>query len=298
MSTPWLLAAVAGALVVAGLTGLVWYATPARVDLADALDRLTTAPRAHQAADPPGTATEHVGIWTLRHLPAGLWRRTPNRDLEILQSSASRFYGEKTLLALIGLVATPLLVWLFGLSGLNLPVTVPVGGTLAATVGLWFLPDLDVRRRATAARSEFARALGAYLELVAMERQAGSGARQALEVAATVGDSWVFTRIRQVLARSDWDNQTPWEALHDLGDQLGLPTLGDLADIMRLGGEKGARVVANLRGRASALRTQMRTDAVTHANDTAERLTMPGLVMGALFTLILVLPSLAALYTA
>ena len=41
---------------------------------------------------------------------------------------------------------------------------------------------------------------------------------------------------------------------------------------------------------------QMRTDAVAHANNTAERLTMPGMVMAALFTVILVAPSLAAMY--
>lgn len=295
MTAVWI-AGLAGAVITAGILGVVWYLMPVRVDLRDGLDRISSQARGHGIADAPTSGTERVGVWTLRHLPADLWKLAPLRDLEILHKPVSAFYGEKTLVALIGLLATPLLVWLFSLSGLHLPLAVPVGGTLAIATGLWFLPDLDVRHRAVEARAEFTRALGAYLELVAMERQSGSGARQALEVAATVGDSWVFTRIGQELARSGWAGQTPWEALHNLGEQLGLPALGDLADIMRLGGEEGAQVVTTLRARAAAMRTQMRTDAVTHANNTAERLTLPGLVMGVLFTVILVAPSLAAMY--
>jgi Flp pilus assembly protein TadB len=297
MSIAWMLAAVTGALVVIGVAGITWYALPARVDLADALDRISATPRSQQYIEAPTTGVEQAGVWVLRHLPAPLWRLTPTRDLEILQRSVSAFYGQKALPALIGLATTPLTAWLLGLLGASLPFPVPVGASLAVATGLWFYPDLDVRHKAAEARREFARALGAYLELVAMERQTGSGARQALEEAATIGDSWVFSRISQELARSGWDGQTPWDALHRLSDQLGLPELGDLADIMRLGGEQGAQVVSILRTRANALRDQQRTDAVNHANSTAERLTLPGLVMGAVFTLILILPSLAALYS-
>ena len=296
MTGVWI-AAVAGALIAAGLTGLAWYLIPSRIDLADAVDRTLTPQRPRPASDLPSTSTERVGNWTLRHLPSVLWQRTPIRDLEILHKPISEFYGEKALVALIGIVLTPLLVWILSLSGLQPPFVVPVGATIAIAVGLWFVPDIDVRHRAAEARAEFGRALGASIELVAMERQSGSGARQALEVAATVGDSWVFSRISQELARSAWAGQTPWDALHSLGNQLGLPALGDLSDIMRLGGEEGAQVVTTLRARAEALRIQVRTDAVTHANNTAERLTFPGLVMAALFVATLVGPGVAALFS-
>lgn len=296
MTGVWI-AAIAGALVTAGLVGIAWYLVPARIDLADAVDRTLTPQRPHPVADLPATGTERVGNWTMRHLPSGLWQMTPVRDLAILHKPISEFYGEKVLVALIGIVVTPLLAWIGSLSGLNPPFVLPVGATIAIAAGLWFVPDVDVRQRAAQARAEFGRALGAYIELVAMERQSGSGARQALEVAATVGDSWVFTRISQELARSGWAGQTPWDALHALGGQLGLPALGDLSDIMRLGGEEGAQVVTTLRARSEALRTQVRTDAVTHANNTAERLTFPGLVMAALFVATLVGPGVAALFS-
>lgn len=295
MTGIWI-AAIAGTLVTAGLVGIVWYLVPARVDVVDGLDRLLSPTRPRESTETPATSTERIGHWTLRHLPPAVWRMAPLRDLEILRKSVSEFYGEKALVALIGLITVPTLTWVLGFAGLRLPIAIPVGATLAISAGLCFLPDIDVRQRAAEARAEFGRALGAYVELVAMERQSGSGARQALEIAATVGDSWVFTRISQELARSGWAGQTPWEALRNLGDQLGLPALGDLSDIMRLGGEEGAQVVTTLRARAGAIRTQMRTDSVAHANNTAERLTLPGMVMAALFTVILVAPGLAAMF--
>ena len=129
MTGPWI-AAIAGALVAAGLVGLLWYLVPARPDVVTGVDRLLTPARPHQIAEIPTTSAERVGNWTLRHLPPELWRMAPLRDLEILRRSASGFYGEKTLNALIGLVAVPVLVWVLSFAGLQVPIPVPVGATL------------------------------------------------------------------------------------------------------------------------------------------------------------------------
>ncbi len=184
MNGIWI-ASIAGALMTAGLVGIVWYLIPASVDVVDGLDRLLTPTRPREAAETPTTSTQRIGHWTLRHLPPALWKMAPLRDLEILRKSVSEFYGEKALVALIGLVTVPALTWVLSFAGLRLPIAIPVGATLAISAGLWFLPDVDVRHRAAEARAEFGRALGAYIELVATERQSGSGARQALEIAAT-----------------------------------------------------------------------------------------------------------------
>ena len=72
---------------------------------------------------------------------------------------------------------------------LPMPITVPVGGDPAGMFAGWFLPDGNVRRRQKA-RAEFRRALGSYIDLVALERHGGgSGTRQAMENAAEVGDA-------------------------------------------------------------------------------------------------------------
>ena len=112
-----------------------------------------------------------------------------------------------------------------------------------------------------------------------------------MESAAEVGDSWVFQRIGEELARSRWSGLAPWDALHDLSEELGLPELDDLADIMRLTRE-GSQVYDNLRARSTALRAAMLNTERATANATSERMNMPMSLLGVVFMAILVAPSL------
>jgi Flp pilus assembly protein TadB len=283
----------AGALIGAGIVLLVWRFAPAQPDLADTLDRLSPDYARAQTETPPGgDARERLGGWAVRKLPARLWTRTPTAELAILRMPLARFYGEKVCYALAGLAIPPLLATLFALLDIRLPVVVPVGATLVLAVVMFFLPDHNVRDEAKSARAEFTRALGAYIDLVALERNAGSGPRQAMEVAAGVGDSWVFGRLADELARSRWSGQPPWDALHSLANQLALPELDDLADIMRLSGEEGAQVYANLRARSAGLRSAMLTAELAKANEVGERLSIPMSLLGVIFLAILIAPAL------
>ena len=162
---------------------------------------------------------------------------------------------------------------------------------------MFFLPNYNAVDDARKARLEFARALGSYIDLVALERNNGSGVRQAMESAAEVGDSLVFTRLSEELTRSRWSGQPPWDALHALADELGLPELDDFADIMRLSGEEGASVYTNLRARSAAMRTAMLNDETAEANAVGERMTIPGSLLGVIFMALLVAPSLLRMFS-
>ena len=168
----------------------------------------------------------------------------------------------------------------------------PVLASLALGVGLSFLPDYNVRSDAAAARVEFARALSAYVDMVALERNAGSGPRQALEAAATTGDSWVFRRLAEELARSRWSGVPPWDALTTLADDLGLPELGEVSDIMRLSGEEGAAVYPTLRARSASMRAALTAAELAKANAAGERLSMPVAVLALIFLILLAVPAL------
>ena len=191
----------------------------------------------------------------------------------------------------------PLLGWFFELLGLGLPIAIPAIGSLGLAAAMFFLPNYNAIDDARKARLEFTRALGAYIDLVALERNNGSGVRQSMEAAAQVGDSWVFTRLGEELTRSRWSGLPPWDALHALADELGLPELDDFADIMRLSGEEGASVYANLRARSAAMRTAMLNDEITEANAVGERMTIPGSLLGVIFMALLVAPSLLRMFS-
>lgn len=295
MVTGLQLALAAGALIGLGLAMMVWRLAPADPDLGDALARLSpehTKRRAVDAAHPTGDARERLGLWGMKTLPAGAWGTTPTKELAILRIPPSRYYGEKILFALLGLAIPPLLTTFFTLIGARLPIFIPLVVTIGLAAVMFFLPDYNARDDAKKARVEFGRALGAYIDFVALERNSGTGPRQAMEVAAEVGDSWVFRRLGEELARTRWSGLTPWEALHGLADELGLPELDDLADIMRLSGEEGAQIYRSLRARSAGMRTAMLTSEKAKANEIGEKMSIPMSLLGVIFLAILVAPAL------
>ena len=294
MATGLQVAIAAGALLGLSLALLIWRVVPAQPDLRDALERLSPdhVRRRTQAVGAASDSTQRLGLWGMKVLPASVWGRTPSRELAILRKPLSRFYGEKILFAMVGLAIPPLLTMFFTLLGANLPFVIPVVATIAFATLMFFLPDYNVRDDAKRARAEFSRALGAYIDLVALERNNGAGPRQAMEAAAAVGDSWVFRRLGEELARTRWSGLTPWEALRALGEELGLPELDDLADIMRLSGEEGAQVYAQLRARSASMRAAMLNTEKAKANEIGERMSIPMSLLGVIFLAILVAPAL------
>jgi Type II secretion system (T2SS), protein F len=286
----------AGALLGLGAALLLIRLLPAEPDLADALGRLTPSRTCASSTPTAGSSKERIGLWAIRTLPPSVWVRTPVRELALLRVPLARFYGDKLTFAALGLVIPPLLGFLFALLGLGMPYAIPAIGSLGLAAAMFFVPNYNAVDDAKKARLEFARALGAYIDLVALERNNGSGVRQAMEAAAEVGDSWVFTRLSEELTRSRWSGLPPWDALHTLAEELGLPELDDFADIMRISGEEGASVYATLRARSAAMRTAMLNDEVAEAKAVGERMTIPGSLLGLIFMALLVAPSLLRMF--
>lgn len=303
MTTGLQLAIAGGALLGLGVVLLVLRLMPAEPDLAEALDRLTPTARRANSVTPAAAASERrlskdrIGVWAIKALPPAVWIKTPTRELALLRIPLARFYGDKILSAALGLVIPPLVSFFFTFIGLGLPISIPAIASLGLAALMFFLPNYNALDDARAARLEFTRALGAYIDLVALERNNGSGVRQAMESAAEVADSWVFTRLSEELTRSRWSGQPPWDALDALADELGLPELDDFADIMRLSGEEGASVYTSLRARSASMRAAMLNDEITEANAVGERMTIPASLLGVIFMALLVAPSLLRMFT-
>ena len=289
---------------IAALTGLMlaasgvfaaWWLAPTVPALGPALDRLTGVPRASSALTVATDAQDRVGAWFARWLPTAVWM-TPVKELALLRRSEASFYGEKLTLAAIGLAAPPLLTTLFALFGLRFPLAVPLVASLVAAIGLFVLPNLDIHSKAKAARLEFNHVLTGFIDLVALERRAGSGPRQALENAARVGrGQWVFDRLAEGFTQSSVYGRPPWDVLRAMSDELALPELDDLANIMALAEQQTMPVYQTLREHNRALRVALLTDEQARANAAAERLTIPATMLAIVFIAILLGPSLMTL---
>lgn len=282
-----LAAGTGAALMVAGLL-------PTTPDLQSALDRLggaRTIERAHDiVSDSPWNR------WFRSQAPMltssfGMDRH--RADLELIGDTAEKLVLRKLTFALLGLLFPPVLATAMAAIGLSLPLVIPGVASLTLAVLLFLAPDLDLRRRATATRAEMRRAVCVYLELVALERVADAGTAEALHRAADVGDGRAFSLIRDALLRAQLTGTAPWQGLVRLADELRVPELGDVADIMRLSGEEGAAVYATLRARAASLRTALLTDAAAEANAASEHMIMPVAVLGVTFMVLLGYPAFA-----
>lgn len=300
------LAMAGGSLLGLALALLVWRLTPSDPDLVDVLDHLSPAHATVRGERAPveerdGTwrsaFRERMGLWALGNLPAGAWTRTPRTHLAMLRMSEAQFYGEKLAWSMLGLALPPVLGTCFWLIGLPLPVSIPTLGSLVLAGAFWFMPNYNVADDARRARVEFDRALGAYLELVALERRSGASGQQALATAAEVGDSWVFRRLESELRRARYMARAPWDSLHALSAELAVPALDDLADIMQQSGHDGAQIYGNLRARAAALRSAMLSAEIGNANAVSERMYIPASLLGVVFMAILVAPSLLRFMT-
>lgn len=291
----------AGGLAGAGLALVLFQLAPSHPDLGQALARLSPAGarEARNAAkamsEPKVKGSDDIrdvlGAWGARHLPARLWGEVAPADLAVLGMTPARFYGEKIMYAFIGLIAGPILAAAV-LFSFSFPLYVPVAATLALAVALWFIPTYNVVTDAREARVDFARSLGAFVDLIALEMAAGSGPRQAMEAAAAVGDSWVFRRMREELVRTRWSGITPWDALRQLGEEIDMPDLHELADIMRLSGEDGGRVYPQLQARATSMRSAILAAHKTRANEVSERMTLPMTMCVLVFLVILIAPQI------
>lgn len=288
-----------GVVIGGGVAGALYALIPAQPDLGDVLARLSPSTRRRAGAPFALVApdrTERLGIWAERALPARLLGVVPAADLAILRQTPAQFYGRKVAYGLVGLVLPSALTGFFALLGIQLPVALPVAGTVLLAAILFMAPSRDAAEAARKARADCARAVSAYVELCALERNAGAGAGVALANAAAVGDSWIFRRIREELARARYDGQPAWDALTDLAQTLALPELADVADIMRLAGDENSEVYRQLRARSASIRSGQLAAELAAANQVEERMYLPASFLGLVFLALLMAPPLLRLF--
>jgi hypothetical protein len=268
-------------------------------DLRSALARLD-APPAAADLDRSGRGGavawwERVGAWVSRRTPAAL--AAPAADLRLLGTGPAGFAAVRAALSAVGL-AMPAGLWMLaGMAGLWAPVAAPAAVGIGLAAAGWLLPAAVLTARAGQARAAFRVALSAYLDLVALERAGAGSPVEALEAAASVGRGPAFTLIRDRLALAARSGTSPYAALGELADEVGVAELRDLADIAATAAD-GAAVYASLLAKARSLRNAIGAEEQATANAASERLVFPVVLIGTGFLLLVFYPALARLLAA
>ena len=259
--------------------------------------------------DQPGTSGATVGTLTDAALSPNRWLRLMHpllpslhaaglptaglrRDLAITGTDIDEHLARKTLYGLAGLLAPTLAV--LGRAALGSPAApqAPLIAALALAAAGFLYPDIRVRADAARARRDFVHALSAYLDLVVISLAGGAGIDSALHDAASVGHGWAFDRLRRALDAARLTRTTAWSTLRQLGDELGVRELSELAAATTLAGLEGAKVRASLTARATSLRTHLLTDAEKNAKAATQRMVLPWLFLFLGFLVFLGYPGL------
>jgi Flp pilus assembly protein TadB len=240
---------------------------------------------------------ERWGRWLLARLERLPGVRIPTTNLALLGQGPGQFMLKKTALAGLGLLCPVIATIPWIIAGVSLPFYVPAGVGLLIALLLFITPDLAVRDQAKRAREEFAHALSAYLDLVALKRAADAGPAEALEKAAEVGEGWPFLYLQGALRRARLEKIPPYEALMQLAHEYDLPVLDDVADIMRGSATDGAAVYKALRARTAALNAELLADQAAEANAASERMTAPGALLAVLVMLLMAFPAVIRMLT-
>jgi Flp pilus assembly protein TadB len=234
-----------------------------------------------------------VGVLIALGIPTGV----AGRDLAVVGRSLDQQLAEKATTAVAGLLAGPVLVALLDAAGWSLPALWPTWLALGLAAAGFLAPDLGVSAEAARRRADFRHALSTLLDLVVIALAGGAGVDQALYDAASIGTGWSATQIRRALHAVRAARAPVWTGLAQLGAELGIDELVDLAASMSLAGSEGAKVRTSLAAKAASLRAHQLAEAETSAQAATERMSLPVVALFAGFLLFIGYPAVTSVLT-
>ena len=225
-----------------------------------------------------GSRLGAIGLGAMAVLRVGD-RGSLDEKLRVLDKPMAKHAYEKMLAATFGAILPLIVGVVLAAAAMEAPVAAIGLSSLALAVAGFFYPDLPLAEQVEERRRGFRHAFSAYLDLVTIALAGGAGIESALEGAAEAGDGWAFAEIRRALRRARLTRRTPWDAFDQLGTELGVNELRELAASISLAGDHGARVKASLAAKADALRSAQAAELEVSAETRTEKMIVPVVVM-------------------
>lgn len=291
---------VAGAVAGLGILLLVVVLAPPRVQAGAALARVDLARVQRRERERAGAVSGSRAAWQL-----GLGRRATGvltdlgvelgsvrSDLSLLGRSLDQHLAASVIAGVVGLLAPLVVSAALLVAGTGVTIGVPVAVAPLVAVVAAALPKLEVRRRAAGRRRDFRHVIGSFLDLVAMSLAGGRGVPEALQSASELSQGWAMVRIRDTLIAARLRGETPWAALGQLGEEVRIDELRDLAAALALVAEDGAKVRESLAARAGSMRRRELAESEGRAGEKSQSMLVAQLLLAVGFLLFLVYPAM------
>ncbi|MFI1736555.1 type II secretion system F family protein [Streptomyces sioyaensis] len=287
-----------GALFGVGATTLVYGLRPPRPALTDILATLN-AP-----CQPPGSPVDAADEmeWATRLgrrvVPLvralGFPTAALRANLAVCGTNEEHHLAGKAVCATAGLI-TPWVATLLLRLGADVEAGwwMPLAGSIALAAVLFFLPDLTLGRQAERRRREMRHTLSLVLDLTVIALAGGAGVQQALAQAIAAPQGWAAGKLRHALHVAQLTRTSPWTHLDELGRQLAVADLRELASTLNLAGTEGAKVRGSLGAKARAMRRRRVSESDGAAQAATERMSLPVMGLFTAFLLLIGYPALA-----
>jgi Flp pilus assembly protein TadB len=287
-------AILAGCGVGAGLALLIVALWPAQRSLGGALAMLRApSPATLLPGNAAASWQAQLGDAVVRLTrPLGIDHHRLRADLALLDRPLSSQMARKTLWAVGAGLAAPLVGGLLDLGRIHVPLLAQAWLAVGLAVVGFILPDRQVRAAARKRRAHLRYTVAALLNLVAINLAGGAEVEEAIHNATRLGDSWGFTLLRHHLDRARLARQKVWAAWAQLGEELDVAELRQLAQQVAIAGDEGARMRQALVAMAGALRDREVAEAEVRAGEASEHMVLPLTFLGGGFLLFLVIPAL------
>ena len=221
------------------------------------------------------------------NLPKGM-----RSDLAVMGGTVEGHLGMSLLAAVAGLFAPTIAlapaIYFFGAS-VSSPLWLALLGGLIGAV----LPTLQLTGNAKERRRDFRHVVSSFLDLVSMNLAGGRGVPEALQSAVSLSNGWAMVRIRETLQNARLQGVTPWAALGELGEEMAVEELRDLAAALALVAEDGAKVRESLAARAVSMRQRELADAEGRAAQASQSMLIAQLLLCVGFLLFLIYPPIS-----
>ncbi|MHB8437988.1 MAG: type II secretion system F family protein [Acidimicrobiales bacterium] len=215
------------------------------------------------------------------------------RWLSATGMSLDQLCAEAVLCAAAGLALPLALVSVLGMLQIAVPITVSLAMTLATGAMLGTVPFLALRAKAGDALRQSRTVLASFVDLVVLGLAGGMGIESALYAAAGMAQDELSRRIVRALDVARHSGATPWSSLAQLGQEIGLDELVELASAVSLAGTEGARVRSTLAAKSTSIRRHQLAEVEAEANTLTERLFIPGAFLLVGFLLFIGYPAVA-----
>lgn len=259
-----------------------------------------TPPPLESVLKPAGArATTPGTVWWIDELEArvsGTVVVQRQADLAVLDRSYDAWRWRR--IAWVAASVATLIVVYLGLkviTGGTPSVVVVVAVVVAALALGWFVAGWELASDAAEARVVIRHAVSLYLELAAVALAGGAGPAEAMRLASHYGHGRGFALINAAIAGAEARRVSPYAALEELGNRIGVAELVEVGKAMALADEKGAPIRSTLNTKANSVSFRLMNAEESAAESRSVAMSLPSVLMLSGFLLFLMFPFVAAL---